>query len=137
LGFDSSGNIVFDSGFIPGNADGAAVGFGALAGNIFVNTNSGTVVEVNLSTLMQTTIADGGSRGDLVSVDPFDSSLFITQTDRVMRLSGPVGSGFGPNPVPEPASMALFGIGVLGLVAYAWRKKRAGDRNCCASRTRW
>ena len=40
-------------------------GTAALAGNIFVNTNGGTVVEVNLATKAQTLIAAGGLAGTL------------------------------------------------------------------------
>src|SRR5262249_22014626 len=44
-----TGAVVFDSGVIAGNPDGIALGTGALAGNLFVNTNAGTLVEVNLA----------------------------------------------------------------------------------------
>ena len=57
------------SGFISGGIDGTASGYGKLAGNIFVNNNGGTVVEVDLVTKVQTLIASGGSRGDFVTVD--------------------------------------------------------------------
>ncbi len=70
-GFNAvTGAQVFDSGFIPDGIDGTAIGYGNLAGNIFVNTNGGTVFEVNLTTNAQTLIASGGSRGDFVTVDP-------------------------------------------------------------------
>ncbi len=98
LGFNATtGAQVFNSGSLAayGDPDGTAVGYGALAGNLFVNTNQGTLVEINLTTLATTLIASGGSRGDLVNVDPNDGSLFITQTDSVLRLTGPSGSGFG------------------------------------------
>jgi hypothetical protein len=128
LNVDTHTNV-FDSGFIPGRADGTALGFGSLAGNLFVNTNAGTVVEVNLSTLVQTTIANGGSRGDLVAVDPFDNSLFLTQSDEVMRLSASSGSGFGQE-TPEPASLTMLGLGALSIAVIAWlRKHRAVPRH--------
>jgi hypothetical protein len=112
VGFNvKTGKEVFNSGFINGDPDGAAVGFGGLAGKLFVNTNGGTVVEIDLLTLAQTVIASGGTRGDLISIDPTDNSLLLTQTDRVMRLTPPPGSSFG-NPVPEPSSLLLAGYAV-------------------------
>ena len=58
-----------------------------MAGDLFVNTNGGTVVEANLATAAQTVIASGGSRGDWVTVDPSNGTLLLTQTDRIMRLT--------------------------------------------------
>ena len=78
--------MVFDSGAISGGVDGIALGKGPVAGNLFVNTNGGTVVEVNLATAAQTLIASGGSRGDFVTVDPNNGTLLVTQSDRIMRL---------------------------------------------------
>jgi len=53
-----------------------------------VNTNSGTLIEINQTTMAQTVLAIGGSRGDFVTVDPTNDTLLITQTDRIIRLSG-------------------------------------------------
>jgi hypothetical protein len=98
-GFDiNTKDVVFDSGAIAGGPDGIAQGAGTLTGNLFVNTNGGTVVEVNLSSLAQTVIASGGSRGDHLIVDPTDNTLLVTQTDRIMRLTAPGGGGFAPPP---------------------------------------
>jgi hypothetical protein len=78
--------LVYDSGTIPGGPDGIALGTGPVAGNLFVNTNGGTVVEVKLATAAQTVIASGGSRGDFVTVDQNNGTLLLTQSDRIMRL---------------------------------------------------
>jgi hypothetical protein len=78
--------MVFDSGTIAGGPDGIALGTGPVAGDLFANTNGGTVVEVNLATAAQTIIASGGSRGDFVSVDSNNGTLLVTQSDRIMRL---------------------------------------------------
>jgi hypothetical protein len=87
LGFDiTTKALVFDSGKIGGGPDGIALGKGPVAGNLFVNTNGGTVVEVNLATAAKTVIASGGSRGDFVTVDPNNGTLLLTQSDRIMRL---------------------------------------------------
>jgi hypothetical protein len=87
-GFDITSKAkVFDSGTISGGPDGIALGKGPVAGNLFVNTNGGTVVEVNLATAAQTIIASGGSRGDFVTVDANNATLFVTQSDRILRLT--------------------------------------------------
>jgi hypothetical protein len=116
LGYNiASKALVFNSGFI-NTVDGTALGFGSLAGNIFANTNDGRVVEVNLSTLAQSVIASGGSRGDFVTVDP-NGSLLLSQTDRLQRLSPAAGGGF--TSTPEPGTVGLFvafiapGAGIL------------------------
>jgi hypothetical protein len=118
----STGAKVFSSGFIAGGIDGSALGTGVLAGKIYVNTNSGTLVEVDLTTLNQVVIATGGSRGDFVTVDP-NGSLLLTQTDSVLRLTPPAGGGFG-GAVPEPATITLAGFGICGLLGYHWRRHR-------------
>jgi hypothetical protein len=117
----TTGALVYDSGFIAGGIDGSALGTGTLLGNIFVNTNNGTVVEVNLMTNAQTLIAQGGSRGDFVSVDPYNGSLLLTQTDRVVDLIPPSGGGFGPS-TPEPTSLVIWGLGIVGVAIAACRK---------------
>ena len=42
--------VVFDSGNVAGMPDGITLGTGVLAGNLFANTNAGTLVEINLAT---------------------------------------------------------------------------------------
>jgi sugar lactone lactonase YvrE len=111
LGWNTSnGAQVFDSGFIPGSPDGLALGTGAFAGLVFANTNDGHVVEVNLNTLVQTTIAEGGSRGDFVTVDPLSDTLLLTQTDSIVRLHGATFT------TPEPSSL-MIALGALTLIA--------------------
>jgi sugar lactone lactonase YvrE len=124
LGFNTTTGVqVFDSGSIAGGVDGTALGFGKLAGNIFVNTNGGTLVEVNLASDVQTIIGTGGSRGDFVKADP-NGTLLLTQTDSVLRLTAPPGGGFG-SPVPEPASITLLGLGAVCSLGYGWRRRRS------------
>ena len=111
----------FTSGFV-NTADGSALGFGALSGNIFANTNDGRLVEINLLTSVQTILATGGTRGDFVTVDP-NGSLLVTQTDRIVRLTARAGGGFSST--PEPGTVGLFvsvGLSSLGVLA---RRRRA------------
>jgi MYXO-CTERM domain-containing protein len=129
LGFRiSDGAEVFDSGGIANGPDGTALGSGVLAGNIFVNTNGGTVVEVNLTSKVQTLIASGGSRGDFVTLDP-NGSLLLSQTDELLRLAPPSGGCFGSNcntsNTPEPGSGGLALTGLAGLLFFVRRFAKA------------
>ncbi len=118
----SDSATVFDSGAIAGGIDGIAVGQGILAGNLFVNTNGGTLVEVNTASLAQTVIADSGSRGDFVTADP-NGTLLLTQGTEILRLTAPTGASFGGD-TPEPGTIATMLAG-LGALAFARRRNRA------------
>ena len=117
----SDGAQVFDSGAIGDGPDGTALGTGSLAGNIFVNTNGGRLLEYNLLGMpVATTIGTGGSRGDFVTVDP-NGTLLLTQTDRILRLAAPQGGSFG---VPESGTLALMGsLSVMALGLLRRRRK--------------
>jgi hypothetical protein len=99
--------------------DGIAIGAGAHAGNIYVNTNLGDVIQINLTTLAQTIIASGGSRGDFVYVDQ-NGKLLITQSDSIVTFANTtVGM------TPEPGTWAMLGLGLLLVVVGARRKTAA------------
>jgi hypothetical protein len=112
----------FDSGFISG-ADGAALGSGGLLGKLIVNTNFGEVWEVDLNTSIQVLIANGGSRGDLVSVDTAgNGSLLLSQSDSIVRLTNDNGGFQGGITTPEPATWATGMLGAA-IVAFVARRR--------------
>jgi len=116
---------VFDSGFVAGGVDGTVLGSGKLAGNLFVNTNGGTLIKINLTTLVQTMIFSGGSRGDFVTVDASTNNLLLIQTDSILRLTAPSGGGFTPPPsaTPLPAVWTFATPLVAGLWGSTFRRK--------------
>jgi hypothetical protein len=114
LGFDiRTKTQLFDSGKITGLVD-IAVGSGPLEGDIFASTGPGELIEINLASKMQTVIGSGESYAAFVMVDP-NGSLLVTQADRILRFT----------PVPEPATIVLFGATLVGLGFLRSRQKVA------------
>ncbi len=124
----ATGAQVFDSGGI-GSPDGVGlITSGVLAGYLIVNDNNGIVSMINPATNVLTVIANGGSRGDYVGFDTSNGTLFLSQSDSLLRLSlagGTIGSGGGGTggAVPEPASWAMLIVG-FGMIGAGLRHRR-------------
>jgi hypothetical protein len=111
-----------------------AIYSGPFAGDIVVNDNDGTVglldpTKPNGDPSQFTIIANQGTRGDFVSLDTNNGTLFLSQNEQVARLSCGSSGCFGPPPpsaAPEPASLALFGTG-LAVVSTLIRRYRVAN----------
>ena len=128
------GQSIYNSGYLGHGSDGMGVlaGTCALAGQIVVNNNDGTVGLINPSASGETVIASGGSRGDFVSADTNNGTLLLSQDEQINRLKAPTGctiataaTGGGTTDVPEPAGTALLGIALAGVARL--RRSRHGE----------
>lgn len=128
-GFDvSTGEEVYNSGPIAGTPIGVVQGNGALANDLFVNTLTGGLIEVDLTTHAQTLIATGATGGAFVYIDPNNGSLMVTESDTIYRLTPAAGGSFGPEQsatTPEPGSLLLLGSGLAALAKLIRRRRAA------------
>jgi len=103
---------------------------GILNGFVVVNNNDGTVglldpTKANGDPNQYVIIANNGTRGDFVSPDGSNGTLFLSQTDQVARLSCGANCSIGStNTAPEPLAFALAGLGLVGLAGV--RRYRRG-----------
>jgi hypothetical protein len=105
----------------------------SLNGDIIVNFNgngstTGGIGLIDPFTSAFTVIATGGTRGDYVSPDTTNGTLFLDYSDTVERLSCGTGCSIGgppppPPTVPEPNTLALMGTG-LSMLGVAVRRTR-------------
>jgi hypothetical protein len=100
---------------------------GKLSGDVVVNDNDGTVglldpTKANGDPNQFIIIANGGTRGDFVSPDTSNGTLFLSQNEQVARLSCGPGCSFVPPPTPEPATLVLLAT-ALGALVLFWRPK--------------
>ena len=113
--------------YIAGSApDGTGViSGGAFNGDVVVNGNFGTVGLLDPTTSSFVIIANGGTRGDFVSADSNNGTLFLSQNEAVDRLSCGAGCSFaGPPPTaPEPSTFALFGMALTSIMVIYRRRK--------------
>lgn len=107
--------------FITGHSpDGTGViSGGSLDGMVVVNNNDGTVglldpSKANGDPLQFTIIASGGTRGDFVSADINNGTLFLSQNERVDRLTCGAGCSFSA-PLPQTYFLMTAGLLVIRL----------------------
>jgi hypothetical protein len=100
-----------------------AISGGKFDGFIVVNNNDGTVGLINPTTGIEDIIAAGGNRGDFVSPDTSNGTLFISQEDAIDRLSCGPGCTIGVGSVPEPSTWAMMLLGFVGVGFMAYRRK--------------
>lgn len=114
--YDYTSGALINTYFTGHSPDGTGViSGGKFNGFVVVNNNDGTVGLLDPTTSAFDIIADGGTRGDFVSADRNNGTLFLSQYDQVARLSCGAGCTIGTT-VPEPAtwSLMIVGLGALG-----------------------
>jgi len=99
-GYDiATGALVFGPVAFP-SPDGTGVisSFNSLNGQIVVNDNNGSIYLLDPVAMTSVIIASGGTRGDYVSPDTNNGTLFLDYTDVVARLSCGAGCSFAGPP---------------------------------------
>jgi hypothetical protein len=63
---------------------------------------------------------DQGRRSPFAMSAQFEPTTWAVRqdTEGAFEVSG------GPSPAPEPSALALAGVGLVGVVGYAWRRRR-------------
>jgi PEP-CTERM motif-containing protein len=122
--YDLTSGMLLHSYPVGHSPDGTGVITGGLFnGFIVVNNNDGTVGLLDPTTGLEDIIASGGNRGDFVSPDTTNGTLFLSQEDAIDRLSCGPGCSIGVGSVPEPSTWAMMILGFAGVGFMAYRRK--------------
>jgi hypothetical protein len=121
-----SDGVLLNTYFTGHSPDGTGVITGGIFnGDVIVNDNDGTVGLLDPTTSSFVIIANGGTRGDFVSVDTNNGTLFLSQNEQVARLT--CGANCTFNTTPEPGTLSLLGAGAVAAgAATEWSSTFAG-----------
>jgi hypothetical protein len=76
--------------------------------------------------LFATAGVDGSTAAQVYKVNKFTAAAtLIGDISGVGNFGMSITPEAGPSAVPEPASLTLFGLGLLGFAGYGWRRRRA------------
>jgi hypothetical protein len=108
----------------------STLAFGTFIGNVVSDTtdsgivdNAGTRTIVFSGSFQGGTLFDGSGKQDPTTANlTYTLQQSFTNPNKFF-LSGITMTAFGTEAVPEPASMAIFGLGAIGFAARRFRRK--------------
>jgi hypothetical protein len=100
--------------------------------NLVDNAGLGSLWSITLPVNIDSILAQNGIKGEATLISlTFDNSIYayseITSGAFISKKSAEV--DVATSSVPEPSTLALLGVGGIGLAFAAWRKRRAAVRN--------
>ncbi|MGA2034448.1 MAG: SUMF1/EgtB/PvdO family nonheme iron enzyme [Thermoguttaceae bacterium] len=146
--FNTAADDITATGVISGSGGLTKIGSGTLTltntGNSAGGFSGGTTIAGGALQYNSSSAVDGGSiefaGGNLVlsfgagggQIVAANSAAALNQSGDVQPAISTAAAGSAPTVagVPEPSTLALFGVGALGLFPFTWRRMRRNEKKC-------